>query len=316
MKAITVADMYQDRQFGLGLRPVAGKAGLDRKISSLRIQKLGLALAGHAELLHAERVQLAGYSELSYLSSLATPLKQRAVDEVCGRDICCLVVTRGQQIPPELVKAAEDKGLPLFITDLLSSVFINRLSQFLTEKLAESTSVHGVLVDIHGVGTLLIGKSGIGKSECALDLVMRGHQLVADDLVEIKKKAAHLLVGRSPELIKHHLEIRGLGVINIRELFGVAAVCDERPVDMVIELIEGDSQEWDRLGAEVKSYSLLGVEIPLFRVLIKPGRSISPAVEIGARNFLLLAGGKSSRTEIEQRVLNAILSGERRGEMA
>jgi HPr kinase/phosphorylase len=314
VKAIAVAEMYQDSQFGMGLRLVAGKAGLDRKVGSLMIQKLGLALAGHNELLHPDRVQVAGYSEISYLCSLPAADKQKAVDELYARNICCLVVTKGQQIPPPLVDAAEDKGIPLFITDLLSSVFINRLSQFLTEKLAESTTVHGVLVDIHGVGTLLIGKSGIGKSECALDLIMRGHQLIADDAVEIKKKGANLLVGRSPELIKHHLEIRGLGIINIRELFGVTAVCDERPVDMVIELIEEDTQHWDRLGAEVKSYSLLGREIPLFSVAVKPGRSITPAVEIGARNFLLLAGGRSSRTEMEERVRAAILSEERRHE--
>lgn len=307
MNSITVEEIYSDTRYGLGLRLVAGKAGLSRKVAAARIQKPGLAFAGYTRLLHSDRVQVLGYSEISYLSSLPESRQREAVRTVLSYKLCCIVVTRGQPIPLALIEAAEETGSPLFSTDLLSSVFISRVGEFLQDRLAETTSLHGVLVDVLGVGVLLIGKSGVGKSECALDLILRGHRLVADDVVEVRKRGPSLLLGRGVELIKHHVEIRGLGVINVKDMFGVAAVSDEKSVDMVIELVEWEEEEYDRLGLEEKCYSLLGIELPLVKMPIRPSRNIATVVEIAARNFLLKREGSFSALQFEEKVKAAIL---------
>lgn len=311
MNSITVEEMYGETRYGLGLKLVAGGAGLSRKIAAARIQKPGLAFAGYTKFLHPDRVQVLGFSELSYLASLPESRQRRVVKQVCDHKPCCFVVTRGQAIPQTLIQVAEKTATPLFSTDLLSSIFINRVGDFLQDKLAETTSLHGVLVEVLGVGVLLIGKSGVGKSECALDLILRGHRLVADDVVEVRKKGASSLWGRGVDLIKHHVEIRGLGVINVKDMFGVAAVCEERSVDLVMELVEWEEEEYDRLGLEQKNYALLGMELPLVKMPIRPSRNIATVVEIAARNFLLKKEGSFSALKFEERVKAAILTQER-----
>ena len=224
MDAIRVGALLDDKKFDLRLNLVAGKKGLSRRISSTRIQKPGLVLAGFTEYLHKERVQVFGNTEMSYLFTLP---EERAAELLRGffsQEVACLVVTKGIEVPAVITAAGDQAGVPVLRTTHLSSTFIEAIQNYLEDVLTAQTSMHGVLLDVFGVGILLLGKSGIGKSEIALDLVMRGHRLVADDIVDVKRKSPEAVFGAGSEIIKHHMEIRGLGIINIKDLFGVAAI--------------------------------------------------------------------------------------------
>jgi HPr kinase/phosphorylase len=187
-------------------------------------------------------------------------------------------------------------------------VFINRVTKWLEQRLSPTTSVHGVLIDALGVGILLLGKSGIGKSEAALELVLRGHRLVADDIVEIHKRPPDMIYGSGSEIIKHHMEIRGLGIINIKDLFGISAVRDQKKVELVVELVDwNDEEEYDRLGVEEQTHLILDVPLPMLRVPIRPGRHIGSIIEVAARNLLLKFQGKHSAREFQERLDRALL---------
>jgi HPr kinase/phosphorylase len=217
------------------------------------------------------------------------------------------VVTKGLEATPELVAAAEEAGVPLLQTTHLSSTFIEEIQAYLEDILTASTSMHGVLLDVFGVGILLLGKSGIGKSEIALDLVMRGHRLVADDIVDVKRKTPESVYGMGSEIIKHHMEIRGLGIINIKDLFGVAAIRDRKKIEIVLELVEWDpAVEYDRLGVEERKFRILDVEIPMLVVPVRPGRNMTTIVEVAARNHLLKLQGHHSAKEFQDRLNRAI----------
>jgi HPr kinase/phosphorylase len=197
--------------------------------------------------------------------------------------------------------------VPLLSTPLMSSVFINRVTKFLEFRLAPSTTVHGVLIDVLGVGVLLLGKSGIGKSEAALDLVMRGHRLVADDIVDIRRRPPDIVFGSGSDIIKHHMEIRGLGIINIKDLFGIAAVRDTKKIELVVELVEwSPDEEYDRLGVEDLTYTILDVTIPQLRIPVRPGRNMTSIIEVAARNQLLKIQGHHSAREFQDRLNKAI----------
>ena len=216
----------------------------------------------------------------------------------------CVVITRNLEIPELLLQEADEKGIPLFRTHLVTTDFIERVTQFLEEKLASTSSIHGVLMDVFGVGVLILGKSGIGKSECALDLILRGHRLVADDMVYIQKRAPNALIGSGFEIIQHHMEIRGLGIINIRSLFGVEAIRERKKIELVLELMEWDtSREYDRLGFEEEKYTILGVEIPMLRIPVTPARNLTTIIEVAARNHLLKVMGYDSALEFEKKLL-------------
>jgi HPr kinase/phosphorylase len=318
MEAIRVGALLDDNKFDLRLSLMAGRQGLSRRISSSRIQKPGLVLAGFTEYLHKERVQVFGNTEMSYLATLP---RERAVDvlrKFFAQDVACLVVTKGLDIPPELAAAAEDTGVPILRTSHLSSNFIESVQNYLEDILTAQTSMHGVLLDVFGVGILLLGKSGIGKSEIALDLVMRGHRLVADDIVDVKRRSPDAVLGAGSEIIKHHMEIRGLGIINIKDLFGVASIRERKRIEIVLELVEWDPNvEYDRLGVEEKKFRILDVEIPMLIVPVRPGRNMTTIVEVAARNHLLKLQGHHSAREFQERLNRAIAlaPGARVGEM-
>ncbi len=307
MDAIRVGALLDDKKFDLRLSLIAGRQGLSRRISSSRIQKPGLVLAGFLEYLHQERLQVFGNTEVSYLRTMP---RERAVEVLRGffaQGIACLVITKGLDTTPELVAAAEEAGVSLLRTSHLSSTFIESVQNCLEEILTASTSMHGVLLDVFGVGILLLGKSGIGKSEIALDLVMRGHRLVADDIVDVKRRTPDSVYGSGSEIIKHHMEIRGLGIINIKDLFGVASIRDRKKIEIVLELVEWDpSVEYDRLGLEEKKFRILDVEIPLLMVPVRPGRNMTTIVEVAARNHLLKLQGHHSAKEFQERLNRAI----------
>jgi HPr kinase/phosphorylase len=311
MGSITISRLLEDPEYGLQLTLLAGKAGLTRIISSSRIQKPGLALTGFTEHLHEERVQVFGNTEISYLSTLSDAQQRDVLRKLfTSSHLACVVVTKSLPIPDALLEAAEEAGLALMITPLLSSTFIQQVQAFLEEALTQSTSLHGVLMDVFGVGILLLGKSGIGKSEIALDLVMRGHRLVADDIVDVTRRKPGALYGAGNAIIKHHMEIRGLGIINIKDLFGIAAVRESKKLELIIELVEWDpQQEYDRLGVEEQHFSVVGVDVPLAVVPVRPGRNLTTLIEVAARNHLLKLQGHHSARDFAERLNRAIAEG-------
>lgn len=292
------------------LQLLAGERGLSKKITIPRIQKPGLALTGDVSGIHTGRIQVLGKSEIAYLEQLKVAERRKILDAICASiDVTCFVVTANLVPPTPLAEACEQHHIPLFRTHLLTSTFINRVTRFLEDHLTASTCIHGVLLDVYGIGILIIGKSGIGKSECALDLVLRGHRLVADDIVNIKKRPPAQLYGAGSEIIKHHMEIRGLGIINIKDLFGVAAIRDRKLIEVVVELMEWDPRaEYDRLGIEEQKYTLLDVYVPYMQVPVRPGRNITTIIEVAARNQLLKLGGHHSAREFQERLNQEILS--------
>lgn len=307
MDSIKVSSLLADKEFDLRLELLAGEAGVDRRLVSSRIQKPGLALAGFTEHIHKDRLQVFGNTELAYLATLAPPDQQRRMHALFQLPVSCLVVTKNLPVDEMMRREATEAKVPLMRSSHLSSTFIDNVERFLQEALTASTSVHGVLIDVLGVGLLILGKSGIGKSELALDLVARGHRLVADDIVDLKRKAGGPLYGSGSEIIKHHMEIRGIGIINIKDLFGVSAVRDRKKVEMVVELVEWDDKyEYDRLGVDEMKYSALDTEVPLLVVPVRPGRNLTTIVEVAARNHLLKLQGHHSAKEFQDKLSKQI----------
>jgi HPr kinase/phosphorylase len=291
---VTVGSLLRSRKDapGLTLELVAGAAGLDREITSPYIQKTGLALAGYHEYLRPGRVLIYGDSEVRYLQGL--PPQGRL--EVLGRSftsgIPCVLATSTLPLPAELAQAADTAGMPLLRATVSTPVAIGKLTAILEDYLASREVVHGVLMDVLGLGVLMIGESGIGKSECALDLVTRGHRLVSDDAVEVRRRAETVIIGTSPGPTRYFMEIRGLGLINIRDLFGVASTRSSKRVEFVVELQRWDSaRDYDRLGLDDAHHDLLGLQIPKVTMPVAPGRSVAILVEVAARNQLLRARG-------------------------
>ena len=310
MTSIKISRLLEDSDYDLRLQLVVGEKGLDKRISSSRIQKPGLALTGFTEHLHPERVQVFGNTEISYLETLPEARQQEVLATLLRSELACIVVTKNLEIPQTLIDACERADVTLMKTTLLSSTFIQQVQSFLDEALTASASLHGVLMDVFGVGILLLGKSGIAKSEIALDLVMRGHRLVADDIVDVTRRKPGTIYGAGNPIIKHHMEIRGLGIINIKDLFGIAAVRDRKKIELVIELVEWDPmQEYDRLGVEEQKFSVVGVEIPLAVVPVRPGRNMTTIIEVAARNHLLKLQGHHSAREFAERLNRAIADG-------
>jgi HPr kinase/phosphorylase len=294
---LTAGALASDPSLTIRLKRVAGEAGLERPIRHPRVQKSGLALAGHFYGVVPARVQVLGETELSYLDSLGGEARSMSARGFFSLGLSCVIVTSNRDPPRTLVQAAEATGTPLFVSDARSSRTINALHAVLDERLAPQTSLHGVLVDVFGVGLLVLGKSGIGKSECALELVLRGHRLVADDIVHCDWRPPGMIFGSAASLLKHHIEIRGLGVLNIKALFGVTSVTERKRIDVVVRLVDWDEEaEYDRLGVEDKYNVILGTSIRELTVPVRPGRDMGTILEIAARNELLrIAGGHSAR---------------------
>lgn len=309
MLAIPIIQMIKDKDHQLQLELLTGDKGLGKKITVPRIQKPGLALTGDVSHLHAGRVQVLGKSEIRYFNSLSDTERKRVINTMCKVDISCFIIT-SKNVPDSLLaEICKKRNIPLLRTTLLTSTFINRVTRFLEDQLTASTTIHGVLMDVYGIGIMIIGKSGIGKSECALDLVLRGHRLVADDIVNIKKKPPSTLYGMGSEIIKYHMEIRGLGIINIKDLFGVAAIRDRKLIELVVELHEWDARaDYDRLGIEEKTYTLLDVHIPHILIPVRPGRNITTIIEVAARNQILKMAGHHSAREFQEHLTNEIMS--------
>jgi HPr kinase/phosphorylase len=303
--SVTVGALLRSRSevFGLPLELLAGGEGLDRPITSPHIQKTGLALAGFDEYLKPGRVLIFGESEIRYLESLDADARRRAMRLALTRDFPCVVITGGFAPPADLVPEAERARLPLLRTSTATPTAIAKLSSILEDSLAPRSVIHGVLMDILGLGVLIIGESGIGKSECALDLIVRNHRLVADDTVEVRRRQETILIGTCPELTRHHMELRGLGLINVKDLFGIASTRSSKRVELVVQLVRWDpSQEYERLGLDDEFHEVLGLRVPLIRMPVAPGRSIAILVEVAARNQLLRARGQHAARTLAARL--------------
>ena len=287
----------------LGLRVVAGESGFVRPVSWGRIQRPGLAFAGFLAFIKPGRIQILGESELHYLDTMPPDVRRERIAAICRLPVAAFVVTKGQPVPEDLARACRTEQVPLLVSSQTTSVVIQAITQVLEDVLAPSTTVHGVLVDVYGMGVLLIGDSGIGKSECALDLIARGHRLVADDVVEIRKYPNGSLVGRAAEMIRYHMELRGIGIINIKNLFGVSAVRASKSIELVIELERWDpTKKYDRLGLDGQSYTILDRPRPYLTLPVASGRNLALLIEIAARNELLKQQGYDAAKEFALKV--------------
>ena len=309
---VTIGELLQARSDAWRLKLIAGASGLSNGVSIPRIQKPGLALAGYLPQIHPERVQVIGRTELGYLATLDEAAATRAVDRMLQERVACLIVTNGASPPPYFGESAARHQVPLITSELRSSELIRNVTTWLEERLAPHTLIHGVLVEVFGLGVLLLGKSGIGKSEAALDLVARGHRLVADDVVEARAVGAGRVLGSGAELIRHHMEIRGLGIINVQDLFGILATLREKTIQLVAEMFDWTREEPDRLGLKDETHTILGVELPMVRIPIRPGRSVATIIEVAARNHVLKRLGRHSAREFAARLDGEIARRQRR----
>jgi HPr kinase/phosphorylase len=301
--AITVAELLERAE--LEVACVAGQTGLSRIVTVPRIQKPGLALTGWPEQLHPNRVLVLGGTEIEYLHD-QDHARHVGIATLLASDPACMVVCRGLVPPPELIAAAEQRTVPVLISQRVTADFISEVTAWMLDRLAPSTDLHGVLMDVLGIGVLLLGKSGIGKSETALDLVVRGHRLVADDVIKVRRHGAHV-VGRGAGIIGHHMEIRGIGIINIKDLFGISAVRETKKIELVVELREwSEHEEYDRLGFDDRHDRILDVAVPAVQLPVRPGRNLATLIEVAARNQLLKVQGTHSARAFRDQLTEAL----------
>ena len=303
MKKISVESFFQQAKERLRLSPVVAEGMADRFVVSVDINRMGMGLTGYLKWFPYERLQIMGKTELHYLRTLKPAQRKKILQTVFSYKLPCIVITHKMKPPADIVAEARKRKVPLFTTPTATTKFVSEISVFLEEEFAPETTIHGTLLDVYGVGILILGHSGIGKSECALDLVERGHRLVADDLVYIKRLANRILMGSRSEIIKHHMEIRGLGIINIESLFGVGAIRDKKRIELVIRLEEWDNKkEYDRLGLNPAKHKIFDVEIPMFLIPVRPGRNLAVIIEVASMNHRLMKLGYFTAQEFADRV--------------
>ncbi|MBI4820257.1 MAG: HPr(Ser) kinase/phosphatase [Deltaproteobacteria bacterium] len=281
---------------------LAGADGLSKTLTAPRIQKPGLALVGYTAALHGDRVQVLGQTEISFLGSISEQARRDGINALLSANVACVLVTKGLDVPDQLLLGGDRTNTPILRTTATSSVCVRRVIALLEDLMAPRSRVHGVLVDVDGVGVLITGSSGIGKSECALDLVLRGHRLVADDVVEVRRRGDDL-VGQSSALIRNLIEIRGLGILNVAELFGVSATRDHKRIELHVELeMWRADRAYDRVGLDAKSLDLLGVSLISRLVPVRPGRDVASLVEVAALNFLLKLRGHDAAQSLAGKI--------------
>lgn len=305
MPGVTVGTFLQEKNEDLKLELLAGVEGLTKQIRVSEVNRTGLVLTGYFEHFPAERVQIVGLAEHTYLNSLPADKQTEILEKILSRpEIPCCILARGLEPLPEMVRLTQKYKLPLLRTTLMTSQLMGELIFYLEDKMAPSTSMHGVLVSVYGLGVLITGNAGIGKSECALELVKRNHMLVADDVVQIFQRSGGLLVGRGEEIIRHHMEVRGLGIIDVRSLFGVGYILDEAKIELVIRLEQWNlNQEYERVGLEEYYTAILDVRVPEVVLPVGPGRNLAVLVEIASLNQRLKNKGHYTAQELNQRLI-------------
>ena len=301
---LTVGRLLESMQETLELEYLGEPEELSREIASSEAASPGLVLAGYTDRFVPDRTQVLGETEISYLWSLSAERRGELLGRYLEFPIPCLFVTKGQELPAELEQGARKARIPLMRSQLKTSEFYRRLKPFLEEEFAATTTLHGSLADVYGVGLLFVGQSGIGKSECVLDLVEGGHRLVADDLVIASRRGSDIIIGRGHELQRHHMEIRGVGVIDVPAIFGVRAVRQQKRVEVVVQLEEWDrASHVDRTGLDTQSTNILGVEVPKVTVPLNPGKNITVVAEVVAMNHLLRYAGIDVAEAFNERLI-------------
>jgi HPr kinase/phosphorylase len=302
-RPLTVGALVARLQRGLPLEQI-GAGGLDRHVTSSDVSGPGLVLAGYVDRFPAQRLQAFGETEIAYLASLSHAERERILRMFFGFDSPCVFVTKGQELPPGFAELAAERGVPIFRTPLKTGEFYRRTKPILDDLFAPTTTLHGSLADVFGVGLFFTGKSGIGKSECVLDLVERGHRLVADDLVIMTRRGNDLLIGRGHELQRHFMEIRGVGLIDIPAIFGIRAVRQQKRMEVVVQLEEWDQDAVvDRTGLDTETTTILGVELPKIKVFLNPGKNITVIAEVIAMNHLLRYSGVNPAEAFNERLI-------------
>ncbi|MNH91822.1 HPr kinase/phosphorylase [compost metagenome] len=303
-KKVKVADMVEQFQ----LEVIAGEAGLKRPITVADLYRPGLEMAGYFNYHPRERIQMLGKTEITFLEMLTNGVRRNRAEQLCApEETPCIIVTRGMDLPTELIEEAAKHDLPILRSKVSTTILASRITGFLENKLAPSTTIHGVLVDVYGIGILITGSSGIGKSETALELVKRGHRLIADDAVEIRQTGDNILTGNAPELIRHLLEIRGVGIINVMTLFGAGAVRNVKKIAVVVKLENWQQdKQYDRLGLDEETTRIIDTDIPLVTIPVRPGRNLAVIVEVAAMNYRLKRMGYNAALQFTNKLTETL----------
>ena len=305
MNFITVKEFFDDSKSRLHLRILTGGEFLQKKkIIVSDINRPGLALAGFFDYFPYERIQVFGKTEFTYLKKLGREKANRVLERLFAANICCVIVSRNLPVPYNFLSIARRHHVPVMMSSIFTTKLISSIVTFLDKKLAPKITMHGTFVDVYGIGVMIIGKSGIGKSEISLELIKRGHRLVADDLIEVTRLSDDVLEGRGLSIIQHHMEIRGVGIIDIRNLFGVGAVRDEQKIELVMHLEEWEKgKDYERLGIEDVHEDILGVKVPKIILPVKPGRNLSVIIEVAAMTQRLKARGYNPARELNKSII-------------
>ena len=304
---LTVGEFYTRHAEELSMSLLGSATGFDRVIREPTINRPGLALSGFFDYFAGKRIQVLGSAELAYLRKLSTEEVRERVNQIVARRIPCLVIARGNRPPRHLLEVAEAGGISVFKTKMVTMNFINAATLLLEEEFAPTITEHGSMVDIFGVGTLVRGSAGIGKSECVLGLLERGYPLVSDDVTRLRLLDGRHLVGTAPELTRHHMEVRGVGIINVSSMFGIRAVRVEKMLDLIVTLKDWqDLEEPDRIGLNQQFHEILGVQVPHITIPVRIGRDLSRLVEVAALDQKLKSMGQDSAKEFNDRLLKSM----------
>lgn len=310
---LMVSEMCDQKCIEWDLQLLAGDKGLDQEIKTTEINRPGLGFAGFYEVFSAERIQLVGLTESAFLRSLAPETRLECVRKTLNFSIPCVIVTTGEPICDELRDICNERDIPLLATSRPTSSFSYDLLHYLERRLAPCMAFHGVMMDVYGMGVFIQGKSGVGKSECGLDLVERGHRLVADDVVLVRRVGKNTLIAEPSEHLGYHMEIRGIGIIDVERLFGVQAVRSQAPIQMVVTLERWDAEkEYERLGLTMRQLEMFDCKLPEYILPIEPGRNIAMLIEVAALTRRLEMQGVNVAKEFDQRIMEMLQRKSRR----
>jgi len=302
--SIRLRDLLSRKGDPLQIEPVTGELGLERPVPDAEVASPGLALAGYLERFMPRRLHVFGETEITYLNSLAAEERRQRLEGFFRFELPCIFVTKGQEVPPEMLELALARGVPVLRTKLKTAEFYRMIKPVLEAAFAPRTTLHGSLADVYGVGLLFVGRSGIGKSECVLDLVERGHRLVADDVVQVTRRGQDVLLGQGHELAGHHMEIRGVGLIDIPALFGIRAVRQQKRIEVIVQLDDWETaKDVERTGLTQQETEILGVPIPRVVVPLNPGKNITVISEVVAMMHLLRYSGVDVAAAFNERLI-------------
>lgn len=305
MQTLSVARLYEDQRQELQLEPLTESLASKREITVSDVHRPGMAMMGFIENFLPERIQILAQTEVTYLATLSPEAVREAIDRLFQFEMPLIVVCKGLEVPPYLIQRANEKSVPVMRTTQSTTPFIHSMTSYLDYMFAPQTSVHASLVDVYGCGLLFTGRSAIGKSETALDLVERGHRLVADDVVTINRRHGDVLIGSGNQLLRHHMEIRGLGIIDVQAIFGIRSIRLQKRVEVEVQLREWSAEEdYERVGLDERKTEYLGVQIPIVTVPITPGKNITVIAEVIALNYLIkVTGGYSPAEKLNQHLI-------------